>query len=279
MEFRLSLDAIESLQSRSEFEKVRDIEERLCTGLVIPVEGLDYYGECRHGNTVGGDFFDFVATGDQELLFSVGDTSVKGMPGAVLTTGLRSYARAWAANSFVQLARLADKLNRMVWELAPADFYARLFCGRIDGKRRLLQYVNAGQEPALLVRRGARRVSRLENNGTVLGLSSHSLYSQRSVNVNHGDLIVAFTNGIADAAGASDEAHASIERVVLETLSLHPQATPMDMTRRILESVESCGLTGGEEDDRTAVVIRIVGAAALGAPDECARELVMAEAA
>ncbi len=277
MVFKATLDVTTEQHTRHELERARDIEERLSMRRLPLIKGLDYYGECRHGKDVGGDFFDFVATEDEGLVFSIGDTSVKGVSGAILTTGMRSYVRALAASGFVQMARLAEKLNRMIWELAPADFYARVFCGKVDGSRRLLQYVNAGQEAALLVRTRAGRVARLENNGTVFGLSSHAIYSQRSVHVEEGDLLVAFTNGVAEAGGSGSSV--VMERLVIDTIRDYPRRAPNELTGRILSAVEEFTGRADVEDDRTVVVIRFVGTAAEKDPDRAVRELALAEAA
>src|SRR5262249_18589777 len=140
---------------------------------------LDYYGQCQPaGNDT--DFLDFIALRPDRLLVAMGDVSGHGLGSAMVRSGLQMLLRQTMTDCRSDLARGVADLIRTVWGVAPDDRYATMFCAQIDPASAQLSYVNAGHEPALLIRKGGR-VRRLESTGPVLGLSSRSIYRQRSI--------------------------------------------------------------------------------------------------
>ena len=93
------------------------------------------------------------------------------------------------------------ELNRTLWELSPEDSFTSLLCAQINPSRKCLRYINAGHEPALLLRRGTDDVDRLDSTGAILGLSHRSSYRELTVAFEPGDILAAFTDGIAESTG------------------------------------------------------------------------------
>ena len=95
--------------------------------------------------------------------------------------------------------------------------------GQIDPVLRQLLYVNAGHGPALLFRRNTNRVTRLENSGTALGLSPGTAYQQRVLSMEPGDVLVAFTESMAN-----DAHNPPLDQVTIDTLRNYPNASSSD---------------------------------------------------
>lgn len=225
------------------------------------VSGLDYHGEFRPAASAvakaGGDFFDFVPLSNSSLVFSLGELSGAGGGTAVLMSGLRASLRGFAENGPHRIATTVEALNRTICDLSPDDLYARLFYARLDGSAGELTYVGAGHEPALLVRRRPARVRRLESTGAVMGLTRRSVYRQRSVALEPGDLLVAFSDGLADAL--SPVGRAFTEAGVLEAVFQTPDASATDLAREILVAADRFTAHAAPSDDRTVVVVRFHG--------------------
>jgi sigma-B regulation protein RsbU (phosphoserine phosphatase) len=144
------------------------------------------------------------------------------------------------------LQKVVGEVNRTVCEVCPDTFYAPLFCCYIDTRRRLLHYVNAGHEPALLVRQRTGRAHRLESTGPVLGLTDRAVYGQRSFPVEAGDVLVAFSEGLSAAI-----APARIAEIVRERMG----GRSIDLVRDVLSA-------GGDtvlKEDRTVLAARLIG--------------------
>ena len=240
-----------------ELESARDVQHRFFPLRLPPIDGLDYYGECRPAGEMGGDFFDFIAADSSSLLLSIGDVSGKGVPAAIIMAGLQASLRALSLSGAQRVSSLVRDLNRMVWQVAPDNFFVTLFCARIDCTRGELHYVNAGQEPPLLIRSDGDTVVRLDSTGAVLGLSTRSAYEQRTVHLGHGDVLVAATDGVTEAlynAGGTD-AH---KRAVLDAVRDHPDAPSSDLAASIIRAAQNLAPEPAPPDDQTVVVAKFL---------------------
>ena len=167
-------------------------------------------------------------------------------------------------------------LNRSVCDISPDSFYATLFYGLIDPVRQQLKYVSAGHEPALLFQQRSGRLRRLESTGTVLGLTTRSTFREKTISLEPGDVIVAFTDGITEAA--DPHGHEFREEGVLRILEQHPRAGAVELSGRILEAVDSFRTRSASTDDRTVAVVRVIAASAKEPFDRHAEELAFAAA-
>jgi len=239
------------------------------------VDGLDLYGECRPARDAGGDFFEFAPLHPAGLSVSVGDLSGEGAGGAIVMSGLKAMLRALTRHGSYEIGRLVRELNHAVWLTAPDDFSATLFCAYLDPVLGELQYVNAGHEPALLIRRRTGRVHHLESTGTLLGLSNRVIHGQRTVPLEPGDLLIVYTDGVVDARNAAGAEFR--ETGILRVLEEFREVRASDLTREILDAVERHSGRERQSDDRTVVVARFKGSAAL-TETAAAEELALAAA-
>ena len=235
--------------TREELASARHFQQHF-PGRLQPIRGLDYYGECREAGEVGADFFDFIAPDRCCLLLSIGDVSAKGISSAIVMAGLQASLRALGPGSRNRISTLVRDLNRVVCQLSPDRFYTTMFYALVDSARRELHYVNAGHEPPLIVRKRNNAVVELRATGTVLGLSPRTAYEQRTIPLEPGDVLVAVTEGVADALCARGPgAH---RQVVIEAVREHPGASSSEVAARIIGSVEAA------QDDRAVVVVRLL---------------------
>ena len=146
------MDIARSRRTRRELESAREAQQRFFPWRLPGVNGLDYYGESQPVGEVGGDFFDFIKVGDSSLLFSIGDVFGKGIPSALIMAPVQGSLRALESYMDFELGRLMHNLNRMVWQLAPDNFFATMFCARVDVDRGEMNYVNAGHDRAVLLK-------------------------------------------------------------------------------------------------------------------------------
>ncbi|HYW42504.1 MAG TPA: PP2C family protein-serine/threonine phosphatase [Bryobacteraceae bacterium] len=240
-------------------QTARDVQSRLFPCRLPLIQGLDYYGECRPARDVGGDFHDFVPFEPHALAVSVGDVSGHGPGAGILMSGLQALLRGLTTNGRNQIGRVVRELNHAAWQASPGNFYATLFYAYLDPVRGRLQYVSAGHESALLIRRRKARVHRLDSTGTVLGLTDRAMYGQRTLPLEPGDLLIAYTDGITGARNA--EGGEFGEKGILQVVERCAGARACDVGAEILEAVDCYAAPEEHGDDRTAVVVRYKGAA------------------
>ena len=203
--------------------------------------GLDYYGECRPARDAAWDFFEFIPVDRQSLICSLGRIHARGTSAACTMASLQAFLRSLTRHHRGSFAAVVRDLNRAIYEIAPDTFYASLFYAWVDPARAQLHYVSAGHGPVLLIRPGDPHVRRLENTGTVLGLSLRVDLRQRTADLQPGDLLLAMTDGVTDMLR---------EEEVLEIVDGGAAMRPVDLVRHVLDAARG-------SDDRTALAVRL----------------------
>jgi sigma-B regulation protein RsbU (phosphoserine phosphatase) len=144
-------------------------------------------------------------------------------------------------------------VNRQVHASSLEGQFATLFYGVFDGTKRRLQYVNAGHNPPLVIR-GDGSIISLEAGGVPVGVFADSSYEQETVELNPGDLILAYTDGVIEATNPA-ESEWGVEG--LQKAATGSNATCAgEIVEAILTSMDRFSL-GRQTDDATVVVVRV----------------------
>jgi serine phosphatase RsbU (regulator of sigma subunit) len=126
-------------------------EREGCGGLAIcfqstctlpVVKTLDYAGVCIQAREVGGDYYDFLALGEDRLGLVVGDIDGKGIAAALLMANLQATLRSQCATALDEPLRIFHIVNQLFCENTTDSKYATLFFAEYDGKLRRLRYIN-----------------------------------------------------------------------------------------------------------------------------------------
>lgn len=225
-----------------DFAMARDVQRRCLPARLPRISGLDYYGESLPASGLGGNFFDFIAVGENALVVSLGDVSGRGVSSALLMSGLQAYVRGLTSEKGADASAIVAELNRITYDISPDNFIATLFYACLDPTHHRLQFVSAGHDLAILVRRDRKTVERLDGTGPVLGLCRKSWWSVRTVPIVPGDTLVV----------ASEEMLESLEESVLSALRHDPDARASELVESIME------FSGGSQSNgRTTLAVRL----------------------
>jgi sigma-B regulation protein RsbU (phosphoserine phosphatase) len=235
----LAREAAQRERINREIEIAREVQERLFPQCVPAIPAIELAGHCRPAQGVGGDYYDFFELEGGRLGLAIGDVSGKGISAALLMASLR--------------ASLMQKVNRLVYEASTANRYAIFFFAVYDAPSYELRYVNAGHNPPVLLREGD--VLRLETGGPVIGLLPSVLYSQGSLTVAIGDIILAYTDGISEAMTADDEEWGE-ERMIAAFQNAHLKGAG-EIVNEMLRAADDFTCGAPQHDDMTVLVIKI----------------------
>lgn len=246
-------------KQKRELEIAREVQERLFPQDFPDVAGLEYAGACRPAFEVGGDYYDFMRLSENDLGIAIGDVSGKGIAASLLMATLRAYVHGLTALGEADLCRMMTSLNRLVCESSAAERYATFFYAQYDSSARELNYVNGGHHPPLLFRGradGNSGLLRLETGGPVVGLLPDCSYDQGRVNVQPGDVLVAFTDGISEAMnGAGLEwGEDQLTAVIQSNRALAAK----ELIRHIMDAADRHVADAPQHDDMTLVVLRFL---------------------
>jgi serine phosphatase RsbU (regulator of sigma subunit) len=239
-----------------ELRIAKQVQERLLPRTPPWLATLECAGLCRPARGVGGDYFDFLPLDGRRMGLAVGDVSGKGLSAALLMASLQGILRSIVSVRSDGASQVVADTNRQLSTLTEENRFVTLFFGIYDESRSELVCVNAGHNPPLLLRAGARDAAfeRLAPNGTVLGRFPDAQWGQQTVRVGAGDLLVAFTDGLPEATNAREEEFGQ-ER--LETAVRRHRDLPLaELCEAIFDDVAGFLEGAPATDDLTLVALR-----------------------
>ena len=241
-----------------ELEIAREVQERLFPQHLPAVPGIDYCGRCRPAREVGGDYYDFLELPKGRLGIAVGDVSGKGIGAALMMAALEASLRGQVTLGGSNLSELLAAINRLVYEASSANRYATFFYGQFDPKSHDLNYVNAGHNPPVVLRRACSQwqVMRLETGGSVIGLLRDSLYQEGSFALQPGDLLLLFTDGVSETMNPFDEEWG--EERLIEAARACDAYTAAETITRIMAAADMFAAGAPQHDDMTLVALRVI---------------------
>jgi serine phosphatase RsbU (regulator of sigma subunit) len=198
------LEVADRLTLKNDLEIARQIQQAMLPRGAFHTAGVEAFGMTRPANTVGGDFYDIVQLADGRVLLALGDVAGKGSPAALLMALLLAMMRTLVDEGF-EGAALAERLNAQVAKHAPRSRFVTLFVSVLNPLTGELVYVNAGQNPPLL-RRAAGSYEQLRAGGIALGMFDHARYTAGATQLNVGDVIVMYSDGITEAENETGDA-------------------------------------------------------------------------
>ena len=236
-----------------EIELARQVQRKLFPQDPPQVARLDYAGECVQAKVVGGDYYDFLELGPGIIGFALADISGKGFPAALLMANLQANLRGQYAVAADDLPRLLESVNRLFYENTEPSHYATMFFGCYDAQPRRLRYVNCGHNPPVLLH-ADDSVERLAATATVMGLFADWQCSVAEKQLQPGDLLVMYTDGVTEAADMGGEEFG--EERLIETLCRNRNAPARSLLQSVIRTVQQFS-PGEQGDDITAVVAKV----------------------
>ncbi|HUK62315.1 MAG TPA: PP2C family protein-serine/threonine phosphatase [Dongiaceae bacterium] len=229
----------------------REVQTRLFPQETPRLEHLELAARCLQARSVGGDYYDFLALGPDQVGFVIADVSGKGVHAALRMANLQAHLRSQAGSAPRDPLRVLREVNRMLCQSSSAGQFATLFLGVYSDTSRRLSYINCGHNPPLCLRTGGG-VERFAATATVLGAFPVWECALGRSLLGPGDLVVAYSDGITEAE--RDGTHYGEERL-LEVLRANADVPPDAILAAVLADVLDFG-AGEQSDDLTLLVAR-----------------------
>jgi len=219
---------------------------------------LELKGVCRPARMVSGDYYDFLSLNDHSLAFAIGDVAGKGISAALLMATIQSTMRTQLSTSngsglhHLSAARMVSILNKQLYATTAPEKYATFFFALYEENTHSLSYTNAGHLAPMLLR--GTTVQTLDSTGTVVGAFPFARFEEKTVPLEHGDMLVAYTDGIVEPENAYGEMFG--EERLQDLVVKYRQTDSSEIIARTMESVNLWTGSSELQDDMTIVVAR-----------------------
>jgi sigma-B regulation protein RsbU (phosphoserine phosphatase) len=256
----LLIVAKEKERLQSEVEIAREVQAQLFPKAAPANRTLKLAAVCNPARAVSGDYYDYMSISEGAVAFAIGDVAGKGISAALLMASIQSAMRTQlsagngARPDHFSTASLVSTLNRQLYANTSPEKYATFYFAIYDETKQALTYTNAGHLPPILMRNG--NFEKLEPNGTVVGAFPIAKYGEATVQLETGDILVAYTDGIVEPENRYGEMFGDDR--FQDLLGKYAHAESEEMMARVMEAVIQWTGSSELQDDMTMLVARRV---------------------
>ncbi len=194
--FVLMLELKDKLLAKTELEDGRKVQKALLPDENPQIPGWKVWLYSQPANEVCGDLVDYLNINDKIIGLTMADVAGKGLSAALMMSKLQSTIRAIATEDH-SLSGFAAKVNKIFNRDSLPSLFASMVYLQIEPGSGKIKYVNAGHLPPLILR--GENVEETEKGDAAIGIIKDSVFAERSVELNSGDALVIYSDGVTEA--------------------------------------------------------------------------------
>ncbi|MFH1138468.1 MAG: SpoIIE family protein phosphatase [Pseudomonadota bacterium] len=221
--------------------------------------GFQIWGRSLYCDETGGDYYDFFerpGPGGGKTIVAVGDVSEHGIPSALLMASARAMIRQRLAGPGALALAAADINRQLTRDIEDSGRFMTLFLAQIDPETRMMDFLSAGHDPALLFDPRAGSFREVGTSGISLGIIENFVFTEDRIKLESGQIVVIGTDGIWEARNQAGEMFGK-ERLK-NVIKNNREKDARDLVDAVIAAVE--GFRGEKErgDDVTLAVIKAI---------------------
>jgi len=253
---RLFQENLEKQRMEEELNIARDLQTSMLPSACPQIEGFELAAFSVSAREVGGDFYDFIEMGDEKAGFVIGDVTGKSVSGALVMSASRSVFRMLSEDELTVGESMTRANRRLKKDITSGMFVALLYVV-LNGRDKTLSLCSAGQTQPVLLSAKSGKTSLVETQGDTfpLGILDDVNYEETRLQIEAGDKVVFYTDGIVEAMNGKEEMY-GFERL-LEVVKASTSETAEALLNDILESVRAFAGETEQHDDLTVMVVSV----------------------
>ena len=251
---------IRSSLLQHELDLARQVQRSLFPSPLPEVQGIRLAAVNHPARIVSGDLYDVIVIDPERVAILCADVSGKGFPAALMASELQAYVRAtlraacvFADSSLGPLpVQVVALVNNALSRHYGSGRYATMFFAEYDTAARTLCYVNAGQNPPLLLIPETGSVVQLSAGGPPVGLFEDAAYDVGMVTVPETGTVLIYTDGVVEARSPAGEEF-GLERLV--DLFAGSNSTADGLLTAVMGAIRTWSSEREQGDDITLVAL------------------------
>ncbi len=241
-------------QINQDLDLARKVQKSILPHHIPHIPGVNISATYFATEKVGGDYYDLIRLGEDEVAVVLADVSGHGIAASFITA-MAKIAFTHSLKKGRSLVRVLEDINTEFNQILQTDHYLTAFIGVLNVKTRLFKYAKAGHVGQLLFTENGEKAITLKTNGLILGSFEDGQFEEKSIYLSEGDKIVLFTDGLIECKNPSNEQY-GIERLK-EFITQNFVLEPSTMVDALMENQTT--FIGDVEriDDLTMVILEL----------------------
>lgn len=250
---KMFVEMIEKQKIEKDLQLAKNIQKNLLPKILPKFSRLNIAAYNETARQVGGDYYEAIKLSENKLLTAIADVSGKGVQAALMMANLQAFLKSLVKQN-LPLNEASNRINDLVSENTFDGGFITFFWAVIDEKEMKMTYVNAGHNPPVIYRNG--ELIKLKKGGMLLGFMKTIVpYAEDTVEIQKGDLLVLFTDGITEAMDCEKNEYSDerLENFIRTNSSLPAQ----EFLDKLILDVRNFSEGTEQSDDITCLAINI----------------------
>ena len=194
------------------------------------------FGTMHPAKDVGGDFFDVVRLADGKVGLAIADVSDKGVPAALFMMSSRTLLKGSAIGTEAP-GDVLTEVNNLLNEDETTGMFVTMLYAVYDPATGVFTYASGGHDPPLVVRADGSSELKPLTGGIALGVLGGFEYRQDSFQLEPGDTVCLYTDGVTEATNQQGELMGieGIQELFASAPPTGAEQSCMGMLNRVLE--------------------------------------------
>ncbi len=254
---RLYEEEVAKQKLEEEMAMARQIQARLLPRHIPAYPGVEIQAVNVSSKQVSGDYYDVIEREDGRLGIVIADVSGKGMPASILASNIQAALRA-QCDTCESPAEVLVRINKQIHASTDPQHFATLFLAIFDPDDRTLRYSSGGHNAPVIVRADGS-VQLLEKGGLPLGAFDFGTYDEETVDLEPGDTLFMYTDGLTETKGPDGDEDYGEERLN-ELLRANRHRAAGELFTEVNRSLFAFSGRKDADDDITMVCVKIAAA-------------------
>ena len=238
----------------NELDVASRIQKKILPADVDEIFGLEIAQYFEPAKEIGGDYYDYTILDDNVFSITIADVSGKGVPAAFLMALGRSVLRTLTLTGDFAPNENLNELNKIIYSDITEDMFITMIHSKYNKENKTLYYSNAGHNPLVVYRASTDSIELHTVKGVAIGFLEEYKYRQGEIQLNKGDIVIFYTDGITEAENSNKEMF-GLERLK-EVIYNNKNKSPKELRKVILESINRFRKDYEQTDDLTFVILK-----------------------
>jgi serine phosphatase RsbU (regulator of sigma subunit) len=238
----------------TEVAVARRIQQSLQPSTAFKTDWCEAAGITVPATEVGGDYFDMIKISDNEAVIVIADVSGHGVGAGILSAMTKSALHTELHHTTVP-AELMFNLNNAVYQVTDKKMFVSFAYLLLDKRTMTAHVATAGHPPIFLIQKSDGAIIEIRTPNLALAVQVSTQYTERAVHVNHGDVLILYTDGITEATNDKGEQFGADR--LKELISNTERGSSEALSNSIMASVRTFAIKKEFADDATIVVVRV----------------------
>lgn len=256
---QLQITTSEKEKFETEFDVASNIQSNMLpknSDELSKNKSFEIYSYMKPAREVGGDFYDYFKIDEDNLYFVIGDVSGKGIPSTLFMVKTM-YLIENHTKFYDDLSQVIEKVNNLAYERNDEELFVTTWLGKLNLKTGKLSYVNAGHNQPL-IRQDSDNFEYLDTHpNLVIGGMEGTHYDEHELNLNAGDMIFLYTDGVTEANDNYKGFYG--QNRLKETINKNKNKKLNDIINEVTKNIDEFCNNSEQFDDTTMLIIKYNG--------------------